>query len=562
MSSSDHGIHVWVRTDLVEAILNNNGVLPMDWKPRKRARSSMPTDWGWCRAQISSATTGENSPERKNKAPEHASPFNVKLRKVGAQKTPALLKQRSSWRGSPDKNMSQKVTVALTVDDVELAPSHLQHACVTFTYDTAEVSKVCSANTWWLSSDETEGPPEDLTQLEQLHEPAVVFCLLRRYQYDQIYTYTGKILLALNPFRPLNELYSEETMKLYWQIADYDNEQRPPPHIYAIAEDAYRSMHANAQLNGGPQNQSILVSGESGAGKTVTTKIIMRYLATLSSKRVSQLPLGNGIESMVLQSNTILESFGNARTIRNDNSSRFGKFIEIRFSQSGCLDSAAIETYLLEKVRLISQAAGERNYHIFYELLAGLSQKDRRDLVLGTAGPHDFRMTASSGTFDRRDGVGDRDTFRDLLTALDTMRFSSKERQDVFAVVCGLLHASNLTFRENTIDSSELDRSNPSLKPTVALLGVDVCALNEACCRCAIDAGGEVLYKHLTVGQAHKAVEALIKITYGALFTYIVRRVNSSIGTSQSSTAASISVLDIFGFESFDVNSFEQLCIK
>jgi len=283
---------------------------------------------------------------------------------------------------------------------------------------------------------------------------------------------------------------------------------------------------------------------------------------------------------IVLQSNPILESFGNARTARNDNSSRFGKYIDINFNAFGSLTSAAISTYLLEKVRLITPQPGERNYHIFYEILSGVSQKERQQLRIGTLAAHDFKMTAASGTFDRRDGVSDKETYKDLLEAFDIMGFSCDEKLDLFSVACALLHASNLTFQVSTSDAgeaSELELLNPSLRCCVDLLGVSVIALNEACCRFAIEARGETLYKNVSVPQARKAVEALIKATYQALFTCIARRINNLIEARQGRDAmknghcngdksheptASIGVLDIFGFESFEENSFEQLCIN
>lgn len=451
-----------------------------------------------------------------------------------------------NWRGSPAKE-GKPVTATLTIDDEELAP-HLQNEIVRVTYKTSDDTLVCTANAWWLKGEE---PPMDLTSLEQLHEPAVVFCLQRRYDDDQIYTYTGKVLLALNPFRMLDNAYGPEVMEQYWSN---DYTERPPPHIYATAEDAYRSMMRDRK----PENQSILVSGESGAGKTVTTKIIMRYLATLSqrSNRSSQV----SIEAQVLQSNPILESFGNARTVRNDNSSRFGKFIEIRFDTNGSLVSASVETYLLEKVRLISQAPGERNYHIFYEILAALPDEYKQDMGIFNAKAEDFMMTAASGTYDRRDGVSDQDTFMELRTALDTVGFDPDEQMDLFTVVCGLLHTSNLTFVDLGSDASALDMENPHLTAVSVLLGFEPEALNEALCRVLIEAAGERLYKNLPKDRAIKAVQALIKATYGALFTHIVRRVNTSI--AQTTGTVSIGVLDIFGFETFDTNSLEQLCIN
>lgn len=241
------------------------------------------------------------------------------------------------------------------------------------------------------------------------------------------------------------------------------------------------------------------------------------------------------------------------------------------------MTSASITTYLLEKVRLITQTPGERNYHIFYEILAGVTQRERQQLRLGNLSAHDFNMTCASGTFDRRDGIGDRETYQDLRKALDTVGFTRDEQFDLLTVASALLHASNVSFQAGSEhDTSELDLSNPSLRCAVDLLGVSVIALNEACCRFAIEARGETLYKNLSMLQARKAIEALIKATYQALFTYIAQRINSFItirdndaesahnrhARNAAAQTASIGVLDIFGFESFEENSFEQLCIN
>ena len=536
MTSPSMETHVWVRTDLVERLLrsDSSNTALSTWKPRRRTR--LDDDWGWCRA---TAVKGKSDASKKKEP----------LRSTG-------------FRGiNHVETGAASSSLHLTIQDDIWAPPEWQGESVTVVLDAKTRPCVLTANAWWYSDEE---PPEDLTRLEQLHDPSVVFCLWHRYQSDQIYTWTGKILLALNPFRPL-PVYGEEVMEQYWQP---NYAQRPPPHVYAIAEDAYRSMMRSITAN--VQNQSILVSGESGAGKTVTTKIILRYLATLSQQSTDR--YDTSLEAQVLQSNPILESFGNARTLRNDNSSRFGKFMEVRFCEHGTLVSASIETYLLEKVRLVSQAPGERNYHIFYELLAGLPQADRRDLCIGNSSARDFRMTADSGTLGRRDGVLDKETYQDLREALDVMGFSADEQWDMFMVVCALLHTSNLNFVETSPDACELDTSNRSYRSAMALLGVDNEIMNDALTKCAIQARHEVVYKHLSVESAHKAVEALIKATYGALFSFIVQRINQSItaqrddsptaGSRSQRAVASIGVLDIFGFESFEENSFEQLCIN
>ena len=473
--------------------------------------------------------------------------------------------------------------------------------------------------------------PNDLITLTHLHEPSVVYCLRKRYAYDKIYTSTGPILIALNPFKNCSALYNEKIMKQYWIRGEKqmtilkgasassgnnknekdqsdDDDIQLPPHVYATADHSFRNMMSKLEeikqqsVGGGRGqgrrpvasssksnnkslccNQSILVSGESGAGKTVTTKFIMQYLATLSKRsskdggRRKSLTASGGktdIEQQVLQSNPILESFGNARTIRNDNSSRFGKFIEIQFTETGNLIGANIETYLLEKVRLVSQTEGERNYHIFYEILQGMEDNLLEKFYLTEYTAVDFRMTNQSDTYDRRDGVSDYETFQDLLGAMETMGFESSEQSDIMSVTCALLHASNLTLNSiNAGDESEVDRSNVHLEPLTSLLGISADALNRALCYFSITAGREKHTRSNSKEKAAKGLLALIKATYGALFTYVVRRVNESItvedvsakggrGKDVKKAAASIGVLDIFGFESFKSNSFEQLCIN
>ena len=545
--------YVWVRTDVVEAILGNNGTLPSGWKSsRKRGRDA--TSWGWTRARVETSKSSIG----------------------GTSGTPSPGRAYRSRINSPPVKAKRTIQVTLTIDDREFAPYGVNGKTVSLAYDSNTEDMVCNANSWWIEEDDEENQkiPEDMTSLTHLHEPAVVYCLKRHYEQNSIYTYTGKILLALNPFQILDNVYGEEIMEKYWDENRHEG-QRPPPHVYAIAQDAYRSL-----LHEG-DDQSILVSGESGSGKTVTTKIIMGYLASQSQRNAVGHTTSDddelGIETQILQSNPILESFGNARTVRNDNSSRFGKFIELLFSPStGQLISASIETYLLEKVRLISQSPGERNYHIFYELLAGVtSQTERQALrIHDVSGPEDFRMTACSETYDRRDGVEDQDTYQDLRKALQTVGgFSETEQKDLFSVACALLHTSNISFSDTSSisvgeDGSELIQSH-SLDSALDLLGVSHEALSNALCLCKIEARGEVFHKKLSVVQATKALEALIKATYGALFTHIVRTINKSIAMKLESLNASrikdyprIGVLDIFGFESFEVNSYEQLCIN
>jgi myosin V len=320
------------------------------------------------------------------------------------------------------------------------------------------------------------GGVDDLIELTHLHEPAILHALRLRYDSDIIYTSTGPILIAINPFKHM-DLYTDAMMDEYrlqgettgsapnakspskfatpFKAGQKKQEvaNRLAPHVYQTADGAYRQMlrglenHVlmktpkkshnplNAVQQASPANQSILVSGESGAGKTVTTKIVLNYFAMLSRRRAmeeqrstpSKTPQRQRdgptsedicIEQQVLQSNPILESFGNARTIRNDNSSRFGKYIDISFTRNGKLSGASIETYLLEKVRLIHPSMGERNYHVFYQFLKSASAKERQDFHIGSKSFQDFRLLSESGTFTRRDGVDDEDNHYEMLDAM------------------------------------------------------------------------------------------------------------------------------------------------
>jgi hypothetical protein len=594
-------------------------------------------EWGWTTGYMIDSSNGSITLQLDDKQQQFLNPAD----------SSSSIMSTSSHRNGNGKNISR-----MGNDQTVVLPASAIHD-----------GDIVMANEYQMSNDGSPTCPDDLISLSHLHEPAVVECLQRRYEDDQIYTSTGPVLLALNPFQNIRGLYGEANMKNYWDKAEKNTKENLPPHVYAIADEAFRSMMrsldqslgSTSQDRPGGCDQSILVSGESGAGKTVTTKFVMKYLAALSQRagnqpgeqrayqkvadkkkqqqqafprlsnasKVPSVPswvnktkpsdldssdrsdrrsvvsgggggdglssvtnltgigASNSIEAQVLQSNPILESFGNARTMRNDNSSRFGKFIEIQFTRTGRLVGAQIETYLLEKVRLVTQSLGERNYHIFYEMLSGGmgAEELRNFFIASTATADDFKMTAS-GTYDRRDGVSDKETFRNLKTAMKTMKFSTEEQDDVFATAAALLHASNLTFCDLD-QASTLDPRNVHLEPVCHLLGVATEDLNQALCHFSITAGRDAhVQQNLNVDRAEKGLEALLKATYGALFTYLVNRINDSIcfghdetdsveenGEPASSSfkekpSACIGVLDIFGFESFKVNSFEQLCIN
>ena len=460
--------------------------------------------------------------------------------------------------------------------------------------------------------------PSDLTQLTHLHEPAVVDCLHRRYKMSgwKMYTSSGPILVAINPCRNVPGLYDENAMKMYWRYGERlasgaagsaETQGAPPPHVFGVADAAYRGMmrgldfvRNNCRFDGEMKedendasggddilvaNQSVLVSGESGAGKTVTTKFIMQYLAALSKKVDSEMHHSGGhnekssIEQRVLQSNAILEAFGNARTLRNDNSSRFGKFIELSFSDHGQLLGASIDTYLLEKARLVGHTCGERTYHIFYEVLAkgSLTSTDRKKFGIDNTAASDFAITTSDGGKNRskllHNGYEDHAMmFEELKTAMNTMDFRRAEQMEIFQAVCGLLHLSNLTLQDAFVETNDgegcmLNQNCPSLEYALRLLGVSYEALNAAVTTVQFMAVGEKVMKNLNASQAVRAVQALIKGVYDSIFTLLVDRINSSIVGSADenpveSSGAFIGLLDIFGFESFEHNTFNQLMIN
>lgn len=623
-NNSSSSTRVWVRQSAIDAV-SRKGSVP------SYLRNSTGCNWNTNRR-----LSGSNSSSTKDLSDSEST-----------CSTTLSLHGRPSWGWKSaiiTEQTTEAVVVRLDEEDassgltshgpvptvVRLPPSAFADSDIVFTndYETDESGNVRA--------------PHDLITLTHLHEPAVLESLQARYRMDQIYTSTGAVLLALNPFQNVRGLYGEGIMKKYCEQAEAGiSRSKLPPHVYAIADEAYRALLRTLDDSAGtPRNQhtsrtadqSILVSGESGAGKTVTTKFVMKYLAALSQRSVAKqapeeraylkvqhkkeremaqttadrrasytaaatrplwsgrkplrastatqpgsdpsdmtfLTTPNSIEGQVLQSNPILESFGNARTVRNDNSSRFGKFIEIQFTRNGQLVGANIETYLLEKVRLVHQNAGERNYHIFYELLSGAV--DARELsqyfIARTAAPEDFKMTAS-GTYDRRDGVSDRETYDALIDAWKAMKFTKEQIHAIKSVTAAVLHASNLNFVQEG-DAADLDPTNVHLTPVCHLLGVSDQELNEALCRQYIQAGREgVVQRQLDEAKAYKSLEALIKAIYGALFSYLVHRINDSIAFKEDEEqdqwrrpAASIGVLDIFGFESFNVNSFEQLCIN
>lgn len=420
---------------------------------------------------------------------------------------------------------------------------------------------------------------EDLTKLVHLHEPAILHVLRKRFYHGLIYTSTGSILVALNPFRKLG-LYSEETKEKYYTLGgDEKTAKRLSPHVYSVADKSFRKMLSSSRRANNKSNQTILVSGESGAGKTETTKLIMNYLAFVSSKckrllraqAQAQAPRLNRSMSLalptvhdrVLESNPILEAFGNARTTRNNNSSRFGKFIRLGFASTGEMLGAAISTYLLERVRLVSHGCGERKYHIFYEMISGASSAEREDLDLQHV--DSYKYLSQSGCVERLDGVDDKVSYEHTRNAMTSIGMEFDEQSDVMRVVAAVLHLGNIEFVvEKGKESAQVDMgaSATSIHSVCRLLGLESETLQNTLCTKRIKAGAEFITTRLPLAQALSTRDSVVKTLYSNLFNWLVARINSSIEYKEEKGSQFIGVVDIFGFEIFEHNCLEQLCIN
>ncbi|KAL8551915.1 hypothetical protein ACS0TY_000820 [Phlomoides rotata] len=395
-----------------------------------------------------------------------------------------------------------------------------------------------------------EAPPagvDDMTKLSYLHEPGVLDNLRTRYELNEIYTYTGNILIAINPFQKLPHLYNQHMMQQY-KGAPFGELN---PHVFAVADVAYRAMIVEGKSN------SILVSGESGAGKTETTKMLMRYLAFLGGRAVTE---GRTVEQQVLESNPVLEAFGNAKTVRNNNSSRFGKFVEIQFDKQGRISGAAIRTYLLERSRVCQVSDPERNYHCFYLLCAAPKEEIEKYKL---DHPKSFHYLNQSKCHELA-GVSDAHDYLATRRAMDIVGISKAEQEAIFRVVAAVLHIGNIDFGKGKEIDSSVPKDNKSkfhLKTTAELLMCDPVALEDALCKRVMITPEEVIKRSLDPLSALVSRDGLAKTVYSRLFDWLVNKINNSIGQDKNSKCL-IGVLDIYGFESFKHNSFEQFCIN
>ncbi|XP_014911600.1 unconventional myosin-XV-like isoform X2 [Poecilia latipinna] len=382
---------------------------------------------------------------------------------------------------------------------------------------------------------------EDMTQLPELNETTVLMNLKKRFDHELTYTYIGNILVSVNPYKLLN-IYGTDMVHKYEGHGLSDN----PPHLFAIANLSYTSM-MDAK-----KDQCIVISGESGSGKTEATKLILRYLTAINYKR----NVAQQIE--ILEATPLLESFGNAKTVRNDNSSRFGKYTQI-YMEEGVISGAITSQYLLEKSRIVFQAKSERNYHIFYEMLAGLSPHEKCSLYLQEAETYYYLNQGGNCAIEGKD---DGEDFRRLLNAMDILCFTPEEQNGIYRLLSSVLHLGNVYFQSHQVEGQEAAAvvSAQEIRVVAVLLQVSPESLQKAVTYKMTDTGREKIYTPLTVDSALDARDAVAKILYTLLFSWLTERINGRV--YPRTEALSISVLDIYGFEELQVNSFEQLCIN
>uniref|UniRef100_A0A8C7TXE3 Myosin IXAb n=1 Tax=Oncorhynchus mykiss TaxID=8022 RepID=A0A8C7TXE3_ONCMY len=407
--------------------------------------------------------------------------------------------------------------------------------------------------------------PSDLCALPELTERALLESLRARFRQEKIYTYVGSILIVINPFQFL-PIYNPKYVKMY------DNHAlgKLEPHIYAVADVAYHAMLQRRR------NQCIVISGESGSGKTQSTNFLIHHLTALSQKGFA-----SGVEQIILGAGPVLEAFGNAKTAHNNNSSRFGKFIQVNYQESGTVRGAYVEKYLLEKSRLVYQEHNERNYHVFYYLLAGASEEERKAFHLLKPEEYHYlnQMTKKSHRLHWEnyyeseldcftvEGEDLKHDFERLQLAMEMVGFLPATRKQIFSLLSAILHLGNIRYRKKSYRDDSIDICNPEVLPTVSeLLEVKEEMLFEALTTRKTVTVGERLIVPYKLAEAGTVRDSMAKSLYSALFDWIVFRTNHALLNNKdledSAKILSIGVLDIFGFEDYENNSFEQFCIN
>ncbi|XP_020494071.1 LOW QUALITY PROTEIN: unconventional myosin-Ib [Labrus bergylta] len=387
----------------------------------------------------------------------------------------------------------------------------------------------------------------DMVLLEPLSEDSFIENLRNRFDHNEIYTYIGSVVISMNPYRSL-PIFTPEKVEEYRNRNFYELS----PHIYALADEAYSSLRDQ------DKDQCILITGESGAGKTEASKLVMSYVAAVCGKGQEV----NKVKEQLLQSNPVLEAFGNAKTVRNDNSSRFGKYMDIEFDFKGDPLGGVISNYLLEKSRVVKQPRGERNFHVFYQLLSGASDDTLKKLKLDRDFSKYNYLSLDSAAVN---GLDDAANFRTVRNAMQIVGFMEDEVQSVLELVAAVLKLGNIEFKPesrcNGTDESRIKDKN-DLKEMCELLGIEQSVLERAFSYRTVEAKLEKVSTTLNVSQAYYARDALAKNLYSRLFSWLVTRINESIKAQAKTRHKVMGVLDIYGFEIFEDNSFEQFIIN
>ncbi|XP_016518587.1 unconventional myosin-X isoform X2 [Poecilia formosa] len=388
---------------------------------------------------------------------------------------------------------------------------------------------------------------EDMSALAELHEAAIMHNLYQRYQKDNIYTNIGSILAAVNPYKQIPGLYDLDRVDLYSK----HHLGELPPHIFAVANECYRCIWKRHD------SQCVLISGESGAGKTESTKLLLQFLSVMSQNSIAapQSERTTHVEQAIVQSSPIMEAFGNAKTVYNNNSSRFGKFIQLHFSECGNIQGGCVIDYLLEKNRVVRQNPGERNYHIFYALLAGASKQDK-SLYFLEEPAESFHYLSQSGCLKDK-SLNDKELYNSVMEALKVLGFSEEEIRDMFKLLSGVLQLGNMEFM---LAGGAQITTKQVVSNASELLGLDAFQLSEVLTQRSIILRGEEICSPLTIEQAIDSRDSVAMALYSQCFSWIILKINQKIKGKEN--FKSIGILDIFGFENFEVNRFEQFNIN
>ena len=401
-------------------------------------------------------------------------------------------------------------------------------------------------------------PVDNLTELEELSEGSILQALRGRYAHDTVYTSISSLLLSINPYKLL-PYYGPSTIQQYKSALSSSTASSPspspppPPHVYSVAHAAYQKLVSSHTP------QSIIIAGESGSGKTESTKLVLQYLADISGA-------GDAVEQQLLQSNPIIEAFGNAKTVANDNSSRFGKFIQVLFNEHSRISGCRIQQYLLEKSRVVLQAEGEANFHIFYSLCNGCTEQERRDFGLEN-GAKSFRILQFKDSKQSEEQIA----LSDVRKAMTVLNFSDEQQRCIFRVIAAILHLGNMEFVDTETAQQKSTgiaiKTPQTLSRVSQLLAMDETKLSKALVTRRLLVGGEVITQFHTLNQCTDMVDSVCKFYYDSLFISILDHINSVLGSQSAALPSAtmtrwIGVLDIFGFENFAVNHWEQLCIN